>query len=223
MFSLAHERFDKISILGWQIERLFGISEIESEARFASAWRAELLARKAWSMPATALPISCLRKSPLLCTHPGTAARRRFCAGARGLDGRGPFALVGDLALVWEGGVCYPRFWSDMEVETLVAWWILGAHGVALVLLWAGALLAGFAIFPRLRLRTRFAGLRLIGVVYQAVPLCLFPCARGLDRVAGNSQIGRTIATAVTSSPGSSAKCDVARGREDVVRLCRTA
>lgn len=67
----------------------------------------------------------------------------------------------------------------------MIAWPILCEHGVALLLVWAWAALAGFAISPMLRLRVGLAGIPLVGVVYWSIALYVFPFAGGLDIAAG--------------------------------------
>ena len=67
----------------------------------------------------------------------------------------------------------------------MIPWSILCEHGLALLLVWAWAALAGFAIFPMLRLHVGRAGIPLVGVVYWSVALYAFPFAGGLDIAAG--------------------------------------
>ncbi len=67
----------------------------------------------------------------------------------------------------------------------MVAWPILCEHALALLLLWAWVALAGFALSPLLRLRVGLAGVPLLGIVYWAIALYLFPFAGGLDVAAG--------------------------------------
>lgn len=67
----------------------------------------------------------------------------------------------------------------------MLPWSILAEHAIALALLWASVLLAGFALLPVLRLRIGIAGIPLLGIVYWTIALYVLPFAGGLDLAAG--------------------------------------
>lgn len=70
---------------------------------------------------------------------------------------------------------------SDVMIPPM----LLLEHAVALMLLWAVALLPGLALAPWLRLRVGLAAAPVIGVIYWSIAIFLLPFAHGLDVALG--------------------------------------
>ena len=63
----------------------------------------------------------------------------------------------------------------------MVSWDTLGAHGIALLLIWSAVLLPGLALLPYLRVGIGLAGAPVLGFIYWTISLYLLPFAHGLD------------------------------------------
>ncbi len=67
----------------------------------------------------------------------------------------------------------------------MVSWDTLGAHGIALLLIWSAVLLPGLALLPYLRVGIGLAGAPVLGFIYWTISLYLLPFAHGLDIATG--------------------------------------